>query len=145
MKIRFSYVDGGIHPKLGQVFHRRAEVIDCGDAPRYNRYMCGVLNAIAQTEENCDRLLSLIARVKDGKDDRVETGGNDVTLTLKRSGVQVDIEINENWVGQSEGHFTLQEWRVAIEGWRRFLQLPESLETVIDIDFVPSKHPNNEI
>lgn len=135
MKFRFSYVDGGIHPKLGQVFHRRAEAIGNGDASRYNRYMCGVLNAIAQTPEDCDRLLSFIKRVEDEKDDQVETGGNDVTLTLKRSGVQVDIEINEDWVGQSEGNFTLQEWRVVLEGWRRFLELPESLWSVVDINY----------
>jgi hypothetical protein len=131
MKIRFSYVDGGIHPKLGQVFHRRAEAIGSGEAPRYNRYMCGVLNAIAQTTEDCDRLLSFIRRVEDGTDDQVETGGNDVTLTLKRSGVQVDIEINEDWGGRPEGHFTLQEWRIVTEEWRRFLELPEPYEVVV--------------
>lgn len=50
---------------------------------------------------------------------------------MDASGVQVDILINDDWVGQSEGKFTLQEWRLVLEQWRHFLGLPESLETVV--------------
>jgi hypothetical protein len=134
MKLRYSYIDGGVHPILGQVFHWRQEALGNGDAARYQRYICDVLGAVAQTLDDCDRLLAFIEEIESGKENQVETGGNDVTLTLKRSGVQVDIEINEDWIGQPEGHFTLQEWRAALEGWCRFLKMPQSLETVIEID-----------
>jgi len=134
MKIKYSYVGGGKHPKIGQIVHWRAEATDGPDASRYNRYMCDVLSAVAQDTGDCDRLLSLIARVENGHDDQIETGGNDVTMTMKSDGVQVDIEVNEDWIGQAEGHFTLQEWRAALEGWRRFLEMPASPGGGLEVD-----------
>jgi hypothetical protein len=49
------------------------------------------------------------------------------------SGVQVDILVNDDWVGQAQGKFTLQEWRLVLEQWSYFLGLPESLETVVNV------------
>jgi len=60
-------------------------------------------------------------------------GVNDVELTMDASGVQVDILINDDWIGQPEGKFTLQEWHLVLEQWRYFLGLPESLETVVSV------------
>jgi hypothetical protein len=134
VKLRYFYVDGGIHPVVGQVYHWQAEAIGNGDVSRYTRYICEVLSAVAQTSERCQFLLCCVNKIEDGRERQIETGGNDVTLTLSRAGVQVDIDINDDWVGQSEGHFTLDEWRVALEGWRRFLEMPYSLESVIEIE-----------
>ncbi|MGF6458218.1 hypothetical protein [Pseudomonas frederiksbergensis] len=52
---------------------------------------------------------------------------------MDASGVQVDILINDDWIGQPEGKFTLQEWHLVLEQWRYFLGLPESLETVVSV------------
>lgn len=134
MKLKFSYVDGGVHPIRGPIFHWRKEAIGNGEASRYQLYICDVLGAIAQTPGDCSRLLSCIEKIESEKKEQLEVGGNDVTLTLDTSGVQVDIESIEDWIGHPEGHFTLQEWRVALEGWRRFLELPRSLESIVEID-----------
>ncbi|MFC5476368.1 hypothetical protein [Paraherbaspirillum soli] len=134
MKLKYSYVNGGVHPICGQTYIWQQEAIDSDDALRYQLYICNVLGAVAQTFEDCDRLLRVIGKIECGKEIFVETGGNDVTLTLRPSGVQVDIEINKDWVGQPEGQFTLQEWRVVLEGWRRFLDMPRSFESVVEID-----------
>lgn len=105
-----SYIHGGDHPAIGRVFYRNAAASGVpGDVPRYNRYICGVLGAIAQTDEDCDRLLDFLDAVEGGREAVVETGGNDVTLTLSASGVQVDIEVNDDWVGNLDGHFSLHE------------------------------------
>ena len=134
MKLRFFYVDGGIHPILGQVFHWQQKATDGEAAARYNQYMCEVSSSIAQGVDDCDRLLHDINDVENGVRSEVETGGNDVTLMLKSSGVQVDININEDWIGQPDGRFKLSEWKAALIGWRRFLEMPRSLDSIVKVD-----------
>lgn len=134
MKIRFAYVDGGVHPKLGQVFHWQPTALDGEDAKRYNQYLCEVLSSVAQGTDDCDRLLQNIRDVENGNPAEIETGGNDVTLTIRSTGVQVDIEINEDWIGQPEGNFKLSELTAALAGWRKFLEMPQSLDSVVEID-----------
>lgn len=132
MKLHFFYVDGGFHPVVGRVLHWRQDAVGGGDAHRYKRYICGVLGAVAQTIEDCDYLLSCFDRVEGG-DELMEVGGNDVVLSISAKGVQVDIEINDEWVGQAEGFFLIQEWRLAILAWKAFLKLPKSLDSDIEV------------
>lgn len=132
-KLKFYYVDGGIHPKLGQVFHWQQIASGGETAKRYNQYICGVLSAVAQGTDDCDQLLRYIDEVENGINHEIETGGNDVTLTLKPSGVQVDINVNEDWIGKSDGQFTLGELKMALKGWRRFLEMPQSLDSVVEV------------
>jgi hypothetical protein len=135
MKIKFSYIDGGVNLIMGPMLYWHAEALDVSNNTlRYNRYMCGILSSIAQEPSDCDRILSFIAQVKGGEVDQVETGGNDVTFTIKTSGIQVDIEINENWIGQVDGHFTLEEWQIVLNGWRQFLKMPATLKSTIEVD-----------
>ena len=133
MKIKFYCQDGGIHKKLGQVFHRDAKALG-PDAARYNRYMCGVLTAVAQSHASCDSLLNFIDDIQTGKSPQIETGGNDVTLTMTPAGVHVDIEINEEWIGQPEANFTLDEWRRVLTAWRHFLSIPQSFDAAYEIE-----------
>jgi len=133
MKITFSYVEAGIHPKLGKVFHRRAQAEGSADSARYNRYVCDVLDAIAQSVDSCNRLLDCIEKVESGAQRELKAGGNDVTLTMNLTGVQVDIDAYDDWVGQPDGYFQLVEWRKTLEGWRNFIQMPKSLESIVEV------------
>lgn len=117
----------------GRVFHWHPVAIESVDAPRYSRYVCGALGAVAQTTSDCDCLLSYLNAVEAGGETTVETGGNDVTLTLTAEGVQVDIESNDDWVGKQEGRFSLREWQLVLEGWKRFLAMPQSPESVVEV------------
>lgn len=135
MRLIYSYIPGGEHPVIGQVLHRHAAAMGpADDVFRYNRYVCGVLGAIAQAIDDCDRLLDFLDAVESGREATVETGGNDVTLTMTAAGVQVDIEVNDDWVGSPEGHFSLQDWRLALEGWKRFLAMPQEADSVVEVD-----------
>lgn len=50
---------------------------------------------------------------------------------MDTSGVQVDILVNDDWIGQPAGRFTLQEWRKILEKWKYFLELPKGSEEVV--------------
>lgn len=130
MKFSFFYTQAGIFPD--QVLYRNAIVKGVDDPERYELYFCGSLGTIAEIPEDCARFLKFIEDVENGTEDEIETGANDVVLTFRRSGVQVDILINDEWCGQPEGHFELMEWKIALEGWQRFLHLPRSLQSVIE-------------
>lgn len=133
MELKYYYISGGHHAISGEVLYLAAMVSSGENAQRYELYICSVLDAIAQTQQGCDRLLHCITSIENGSETSVKGGGNDVELTMDASGVQVDILINDDWVGQPEGKFTLQEWRLVLEHWRYFLGLPESLETVVTV------------
>lgn len=133
MKITFSYVEAGIHPKLGKVFHRQPRAEGGVDNARYNKYICEVLDAIAQSVDSCNQLLDCIEKIESGAQSEIKSGGNDVTLTINSTGVQVDIDVFDDWVGQTEGHFHLVEWRKTLEGWRTFLQMPKSPESIVEV------------
>lgn len=134
MKIKFFYIDAGIHPKLGRVYHWQKKMIGEGDLNRYNRYICNVLGAVAQTPAACNEILKFIDDVENDIYSDIEVGGNDVTLKIGKFGVQVDIEINENWIGQEDGRFELSEWKSVLRGWQQFLEMPQSLDTVVEVE-----------
>ncbi|WP_147408539.1 hypothetical protein [Paraburkholderia fungorum] len=75
MKIRFSYVDVGVHPKLGRVFHWQPKAMDGEGAKRYNQYLCEVLSSVTQGTDDCDRLLKNINDVEIGNQAEIEKGG----------------------------------------------------------------------
>jgi hypothetical protein len=133
MTIKYFYTDGGVHPVAGHVLYRQAQAQDGRDTGRFNRYLCGVLEAVAQRPEDCDRLLSLIGQVERGEQEKLETGGNDVALTLEDGRVQVDILVNEDWIGQAAGNFAFAEWKTALVAWRQFLAMPKGLESAVEI------------
>jgi len=134
MKLIFSYADGGKHPVLGQVFHKRQEVHGDGDVSRYQRYIANALSAVAQDVGDCDRILMYIEAIENEEETKIVVEGNDLDLTLNRTGVQVDIHVNDDWVDQPEGNFKLSEWKAAIIGWRQFLEMPESGESIVEME-----------
>lgn len=126
VKLKFFYRYGGTHPVVGHVYYAAAETLPGqAGAKRYDRYVCEVLTAIAQTPECCDRILDSIDAIEEGSETTIIEGGNDVLLNMDASGVQVDILVNDDWMGQPESHFSLAEWRMIIEKWKGLLERPE--------------------
>ncbi|MFJ2457768.1 hypothetical protein ACIOVC_04355 [Pseudomonas neuropathica] len=131
MELKFYQTAGGTYPQ-GQLFHAIVEVnSDQEDAERYQLYVCSVLDAIAQVPEDCDRLLAAISSVEAGVQPSITDGGNDVLLNMSDEGVQVDILVNDDWTGQPQSWFTLQEWRKVLEQWKWLLELPDGSDEVV--------------
>ena len=132
MELKFYHAAMGFHQDAGDVFHPVAEVIPGQEnMERYELYICSVLGAIAQTPKRCDQLLTYLASVEEGSQEPTSIGGNDVLLNMDASGVQVDILVNEEWTGQPESRFTLQEWRKILEKWKYLLELPKGSDEVV--------------
>ncbi|MDD0968532.1 MULTISPECIES: hypothetical protein [Pseudomonas] len=132
MKLKFFRRSAGYYPVIGEVFHDVAEVLPNQEgAQRYDLYVCSALGAIAQMPEDCDRMLAAISSIEEGLEAFICDGGNDVLLNMSADGVQVDILINDDWTGQPESRFELQEWRKILERWKSLLELPKGFDEIL--------------
>ena len=134
MELTLFYVSGENHPIIGQVYYTRQKFKGGNEVVRYQRYLANILTFIAQSSADCDRILSQIEKVEIGRENRIEVEGNDVEVELLKTGIQVDITVNDDWTDQPEGRFSLAEFKAVIIAWRQFLQLPESLDSKITIE-----------
>ena len=134
MKLKLYYADGGNHPVLGQVYHQCQEFIDGRDLVRYQRYLANILSCIAQSVDDCDQVLAEVEIIEEGHESKSEIEGNDVDILISQDGIQVDINVNDEWVGQPEGRFSLIEFKAVVMAWKRFLQMPESFNSEVIIE-----------
>jgi hypothetical protein len=134
MYLKFYYVSPGLNDRGERVlFWQGSFEGDKGQKERYERYICNTLPAVAQTDRECAQLLSYLEMAERGEGE-YETGGNDVTLTITKTGVQVDIEVNEDWIAQKEGFFSLADWWAAVTGWQKFIKMDCDLKTSVDVE-----------
>jgi hypothetical protein len=135
VKLLFSWECIG-HTKLyGPDLRRRARLVrheeDSGN--RYNIYLCSVLECDYQSANGCEEMLNEIERVERGE---LETGvgsGNAWLTTFTRDGVQIDSHTVPDWDEKPAGHFSLGEFRTALEGWKRFFEMPAQLDTRLEV------------
>jgi hypothetical protein len=110
---------------------RWASIADCDDdrSSRYDTYLCGVLQSDFQSVDNCEAALRQACRIEVGEIAEWLHSGNQWVTTLRREGVQIDHQTVSEWDGQLDGNFTLAEFKAALEGWKRFLQMPTHLDS----------------
>ncbi len=120
-------------PGLGgrQPIFRRARVVDheTDYDDRHHVYICQLLESDYQSTYSCEAVLREIEKIERGEKQTSDASGNAWMTTITHEGVQIDSHTVPWWDEQPEGHFTLAEFKAALEGWKRFLQMPESLES----------------
>ena len=135
IKLKFFYTDGGQNPNTGQVFQRRKIIEgDSKQIERYQRYIANTLSFIAPTIDDCDFVLSCIEKVECEIEGNLEIEGADTDFVIDGSGIQVNINVNEDWVDQPDGKFELKEVKAAVSGWKLFLRMPEAFDSKVEID-----------
>ena len=134
MKLNLFYADWRNHPVLGKVYHKCQEITDGEEVVRYQRYLANTLSGIAQSVEDCDRIMSIVEAIETGRETEAEIEGNEIEVTISKTGVQIDITVNDAWVGQPEGRFLLSEFKAVVNAWKKFLSLPESFESEVVIE-----------
>ncbi len=132
MKFLFRYE----YVKRGNWYHSNVVPLDVTDdeEKRIIHYLCGTLDAVAQTTEECDVLLTEIDTVERGNAEQIITGANYVDLIINQSGIQVNITVKDAWCYQPEGKFTFQQWKVVLTGWKRLLAMPKSEDSFFEMD-----------
>lgn len=134
MKIVFSYVDGGQHAVLGHVWHQKQEAFGEGaQKERYQRYLANAISGIAPDADECDRLLALISKIEGHEISEANWEGRDIDVFLRDGEAQIDILVNDDWVGKNDGRFQLKELKMVTQGWLEFLALPESVDSIVTV------------
>jgi hypothetical protein len=134
MKLKLYYIEGGIHPILGNVLHKAQMVIGKDDKARYQCYLANTLSGLAPSIKECEQILLSIDSIEKKDINVIEIEGRDVDVTISNSVVQIDINVNEDWIGQKEGEFSILEFKNAIKAWKKFLELPESESSSIIVE-----------
>jgi len=129
MKLLFSYTDTYLS-------ERSVSGDNDEETNRYGRYLAAPVDfLLGRVIKHIDEALEDIRKVESGEESEVIIyGNNDTDLILKPTGGQLDILIDDNWHLNPKGHFTLSEWKHAFEGWKQFLSMPKSRDTVVEVD-----------
>ena len=133
MKLKFLYNDNG---------HTVLDVFGGNDEEnyRYGRYLASPMSfLVGYVIKHTDGALEDIRKVESGEESEIIIYGNDTDLILKATGGQIDILIDDNWNLNPSGHFTLNEWKAAFEGWKKFLSLPKSLDSGVEVDLADGR------
>jgi hypothetical protein len=135
MKLKFCYLDGGFRSDGSQVLHSVGIVSDTPEQERYQLYLGSAVGNVGRRTENCDHALSLIDAAQRGEAGPFEYNVDDVQINVASNKIQVDINVNDDWVGKPEGLIDTDVWKQALEGKKRFLALPVALKSVVELDF----------
>ncbi|MDW6092438.1 hypothetical protein RND59_00735 [Vibrio ruber] len=135
IKLKCFYTDGGQNPNIGQIFQRRKIIEgDRKQVERYQRYLANTLSFIAPTIDDCDLVLLCIEKVENGIEEELEVEGTDVDIVINGLGVQININVNDDWIDQPEGKFELNEVKTAVSGWKLFLGMPEAFDSLVEVE-----------
>jgi hypothetical protein len=139
--LKFFWTVIGNHPLYGDDFRRRAVVKgqESDHEFRYNKYLCDFLKFDLQSKDSCKEVLSDISLVQSGGGQFAEWWGNAWFVEIRASEVQINHQQFEEWNNLPEGHFTLAEFKAAVEGWKQFLGMPVSLDSVVEIELPESR------
>lgn len=135
MRIKYEYVSGGLHPVVGEVLYPIQRVIDGAEVERYQRYLASPIGSVARDLAACLELEAAIARVQAGELPSIHLDYDEIELAVTPLGVQCNINVSDEWVDNPDGRIGLGVWQQALEAWRRFLALPKSLESSVEIEF----------
>jgi hypothetical protein len=119
---------------------RRARVVghETDYDHRYYIYICQLLGDDYHDADDCEDVLERILKLENGEIPTFHRIGNAWTVTVTRGGVQIDSHTVPEWDAKSSGRFTLQEFSAALDGWRRFFQLPRSIESRLQVKLTGS-------
>lgn len=130
ISLKFSYIDNVQHQNYQQVCY-----ISAGeDCVRYQHYIANTLSLLATSVAQCDRILSDIKQFEESDRYLLVIKGNNVELIVDRANIVQVIKFNNNsWVNHADGRFYLHTVKKALQGWRDFLKMPESIDTVYEV------------
>lgn len=137
MKILFFYTIFGDHAQHGEQLIERKKIISSDNHERYEKYFIPAISGCARDLKGCEWVMGLIAQFEFEREPLL-IEGEQVDARLSNEGVQIDIPIHEDWIDDPEGRFTVAEFKAAILGWQKFLQLPKSLDSSVEIE-LPEK------
>ena len=135
MKFRIFYTkhEHRLHDESYYIVHFR--VIDKW-AERYQNFLANTLRVVANKVEDCDIILKAVSDAEKGFEPGSILDANEVELFIYKDRVQFDIYSFEDWIDNPDAIFSLEELKIAVTEWKRFLKMPESLDSIVEFEFL---------
>jgi hypothetical protein len=137
--LRFHYSRHHFKGKDKESLFRSAVPLGEGLDSPYNKYLCGFICSDIQSCNSCDEVLNKIRKMESGESEGEEWSGNAWDVNIQKSGVQINNQYIHEWNNLPEGRFTLAELKAALQGWKHFLEMPESLDSVVEVELPESR------
>ena len=111
------------------------------DAPEaitnsFNKYLLSALDTDfnQNREGQADEVLADIEKLEKGDIDSYETGGNGFCHSLTREKVIFEHSIFGECPDWPLWSCTLAQYKAALQGWRKFIEMPKSIDTQLIIE-----------
>jgi hypothetical protein len=130
----FSYISFGQNSNGEHVLVERVKTAVAPQSERFQNYLANALVVFARDAASCASLLDLLQKVETGEQERGEWSVDDVELQIAGTSVQVNINVNDDWIDNPAGRFHIEQWRTALKAQQMFLGLPRHGETTLEAD-----------
>ena len=109
--------------------------VKCDDpaSQRYQDYL-GEMLVDDVWPQQCAGLLAQVSDVQSGKIEETDHAANGWITVINRSGVTITHQYVEDYQDEALGHFTLAEFRAALEGWCRFLAKMDDKSATVEVE-----------
>ena len=113
-----------------------------GDSPDgpYNKYLASALHSDMPAPEYCEEIIQAIAKLKRGEMEKWNWVGNAFFTDIYPDRVEIEHQHFPDDPYWEKWRFSLDEFEVALVGWKRFLEMPVSLESEVIVELPSSDH-----
>ena len=143
MKIRFFFHETVSGNRLHRSLWRAAET--CAASPNdLNKYLLGAINTDFSENRHgdVDEALAAIEKIENGELKQFETGGQGFAHQITRARVRFEHNVFGECPEWPIWCCTLAQYQTALRGYRRFLDMPKSLNSELFID-LPEGSPDD--
>lgn len=116
-----------------------AEKID--DESDYSKYLCSALHFDFPAPQYCEEVLSQMEKVQNGELQKTGWSGNAFNTDIYSDRVEIDHQQFGGLPDWPVWTCSVAEFKAALEGWKRFLEMPvdASTEVIVDLPEPPPK------
>lgn len=137
--IFYAYVLNG-HPGSGKAstLMKAATAESIGNESEYSKYLCAVLHFEFQDARYCEEVLIEIRKLEQGEIEKTGWAANAFITDIYSDRVEID---HQQFGGLPEWPMwtcSLQEFKVALEEWKNFLEMPVDASTQVIVELPDS-------
>lgn len=129
-----------------EVLHRVACLVDESEerTDRFNNYLLGAVTTDFSENRHgdVDEALAAVQKIEDGALEQFETGGQGFVHHITRSRVRFEHSVFGECPEYPIWCCTLAQYKAALLGYRRFLDMPKSIDSELTIE-LPDAEPED--
>jgi hypothetical protein len=115
---------------------RASTLVDAPDGviQQYNNYLLSALDTNYRRSEHCDEVLRQIDRLERGEIQTFTWEGDGFFYDITRDTVTFEHAVFGECPEWPVWRCSLTQYKVALEGWKRFLAMPKSIDSELIVD-----------